>query len=114
MDRPQRPCIGGERVDAASAPKMQAPVILQFEDKADTGANDNDKRDGPAACVWIGDADRTVHVSCRSRVGTVLVNGRAFDRGSPFGGCRRSGVGRDGRMTGLEECLESRTLQGLN
>ena len=46
------------------------------------------------------------------RSGCVYINGNAADSGTPFGGYRQSGNGREGGTWGLEEFLEIKTITG--
>lgn len=65
---------------------------------------------GLAAAVWGSDAARAMAVADRLRVGTVAVN--CFELGdiaTPFGGFRRSGLGRDRSVHALANYTELRT-----
>jgi aldehyde dehydrogenase (NAD+) len=42
----------------------------------------------------------------------VYINGKALAEGTPFGGYRQSGNGREGGTWGLEEYLEVKTISG--
>jgi len=81
-------------------------VITPFdtEDEAITMANDTDY--GLAAYVQSSDEARVVRVARRLRAGTIQINGRGPDYGSPFGGYKQSGNGREGGVFGLEDYLE--------
>lgn len=75
-------------------------AVLTFEDEEDAIANDF----GPAAGVWTRDMGRALRMSERLQAGTVRINAyRAVSFTSPFGGCKRSGLGREsGRQAILE------------
>jgi aldehyde dehydrogenase (NAD+) len=47
------------------------------------------------------------------RAGAIHINGGGFNYGSPFGGYKQSGNGREGGSMGIEDFLESKTLHGL-
>lgn len=81
-------------------------VITPFdtEDEAITLANDTDY--GLAAYIQSGDEARVARVVRRLRAGTIQINGRGPDYGSPFGGYKQSGNGREGGVFGLEDYLE--------
>jgi len=81
-------------------------VITPFdtEEEAITMANDTDY--GLAAYVQSGDEKRVARVARRLRAGTIQINGRGPDYGSPFGGYKQSGNGREGGLFGLEDYLE--------
>lgn len=56
--------------------------------------------------VQSGDEARVSRVVRRLRAGTIQINGRGPDYGSPFGGYKQSGNGREGGLFGLEDYLE--------
>ena len=88
-------------------------VIIPFEDEAEAISMANDTPYGLAAYVQTGDTAKAERVSSRLRVGAVHINGGAYNYGSPFGGYKQSGNGREGGMMGLEDYLETKTLHGL-
>ena len=51
-------------------------------------------------------------VAKKLRSGTVYINGNGNDSGTPFGGYRQSGNGREGGVWGLEEFLEVKNITG--
>ena len=51
-------------------------------------------------------------VAQKLRSGCVYINGQPADAGTPFGGYRQSGNGREGGVWGLEEYLEVKTVTG--
>jgi aldehyde dehydrogenase (NAD+) len=81
-------------------------VITPFdtEEEAIKMANDTDY--GLAAYVQSGDEARVSRVVRRLRAGTIQINGRGPGYGSPFGGYKQSGNGREGGVFGLEDYLE--------
>ena len=88
-------------------------AVIPFEDEAEAISIANDTPYGLAAYVQTGDPDRAERISSRLRVGAVHINGGAFNYGSPFGGYKQSGNGREGGIMGLEDYLETKTLHGL-
>jgi aldehyde dehydrogenase (NAD+) len=85
--------------------------VLAHDGDDDAVAIANDSRFGLAGAVWSADADRAGRVARRMRTGRVVINGGEFNAGAPFGGYRQSGVGRELGRYGLEEFLETKTLQ---
>lgn len=72
-------------------------------------ANDTDF--GLAAYVWGASSSEAAHVGRRIRAGMVGINGGQFTSADmPFGGLRRSGIGREWGVAGMEEFLETRTM----
>ncbi|MDS9951607.1 MAG: aldehyde dehydrogenase family protein, partial [Planktomarina sp.] len=89
-------------------------VIIPFEDETDAIRIANDTPYGLAAYVQTSDQDKAERVASRLRAGAVHVNGGGFNYGSPFGGYKQSGNGREGGLMGLEDYLETKTLHGLS
>ena len=54
--------------------------------------------------------ERAERVSRQLRAGGVHVNGGGYNYGSPFGGYKESGNGREGGDMGLEDYLETKAL----
>ena len=81
-------------------------VMIPFDDEAEAIRVANDTEYGLAAYVQTGDADRAKRVSDQLRAGVIAINGRGSDYGSPFGGYKKSGVGREGGVFGLEDYQE--------
>ena len=88
-------------------------VIIPFEDEADAIAIANDTPYGLAAYLQTGSPARAERVSSRLRAGAIHINGGGFNYGSPFGGYKQSGNGREGGIMGLEDYLETKTLHGI-
>jgi len=85
-------------------------VLIPFtnEQQAIEIANDTDY--GLAAYIETKDMNRAERVAGRLRAGMVHINGGPHRYGSPFGGYKYSGVGREGGLVGLEDFLEVKTL----
>ena len=58
------------------------------------------------------DKEKAKRVAKKLRSGVVYINGNTADAGTPFGGYRQSGNGREGGVWGLEEYLEVKTVTG--
>lgn len=81
-------------------------VITPFDTEEEAITMANDTEYGLAAYVQSGDEARVSRVVRRLRAGTIQINGRGPDYGSPFGGYKQSGNGREGGTFGLEDYLE--------
>jgi acyl-CoA reductase-like NAD-dependent aldehyde dehydrogenase len=89
------------------------PVIsvLAYEDEDDAVRIANDTIYGLAGGVWSADAAHAERVARRLRTGQVDINGGRFNPLAPFGGFKQSGRGRELGKFGLEEFLETKSLQ---
>ena len=87
-------------------------IPFQSEDEAVEIANDTNY--GLTHYVQSGDKDRTQRMARRLRAGMVEVNGAGRAPGSPFGGSKQSGNGREGGLHGLLEFVELKAVSGWN
>jgi aldehyde dehydrogenase (NAD+) len=85
-------------------------VVIPFDDEEEAIHLANDTPYGLAAYVQTGDRERAERVAARLRAGAVHINGGAYSYGSPFGGFKASGNGREGGLAGLEEYQELKTI----
>jgi len=85
--------------------------ILQYKDEDEAVALANATQYGLAAGVWSGDQSRATSIARRIRAGQVDINGAPFNMKAPFGGFKRSGLGREAGVYGFEEFLEYQSLQ---
>ncbi|GAA4950548.1 aldehyde dehydrogenase family protein [Streptomonospora halophila] len=86
-----------------------ALIAYDTEDDAVRIANDTDY--GLSGAVWSADPDRALAVARRLRTGQVKINGAGVEPRLPFGGYRRSGVGREWGLHGIEEFCEVKGIQ---
>jgi acyl-CoA reductase-like NAD-dependent aldehyde dehydrogenase len=86
-------------------------AIMPYDDEDDAVRIANDTVYGLAGGVWSGDPERAQRVARRLRTGQVEVNGAAFNPLAPFGGYKQSGHGRELGTFGLEEFLETKSIQ---
>lgn len=71
----------------------------------------NDSPYGLAGAVWGADDGAAIAVARRIRAGQVDINGADFNPEAPFGGMKRSGIGRELGSFGLEEFFEVKAIQ---
>ena len=60
------------------------------------------------------DPERNERVAARLKAGVGHIDGGGIEYGTPFGGYKKSGNGREGGLMGLEDYLETKTLHGLD
>ena len=86
-------------------------AVIPFKDEDDAVKIANDVVFGLAAGVWTQDVGRMMRMSERLKVGTVWVNTyRAMSYMSPFGGYKRSGMGRENGIEGIKEFLQVKSV----
>jgi acyl-CoA reductase-like NAD-dependent aldehyde dehydrogenase len=86
-------------------------VIMPYEDDDDAVRIANDSIYGLAGAVRSADQERAVAVARRLRTGQVDINSGSFNLLAPFGGYKQSGNGRELGKFGLDEFLETKSLQ---
>ncbi|MDT3382135.1 aldehyde dehydrogenase family protein [Labrys neptuniae] len=84
--------------------------IIPFDTEEQAIELANDTNYGLAAYLQTGDDKRAERVAARLRAGMVHINGGPHRYGSPFGGYKQSGNGREGGIFGLEDFLEVKTV----
>ena len=70
-------------------------AIIPYDDEAEAIRISNDSAFGLAGTVWSRDEERALEVASRIQTGTMGINGYAPAVGSPFGGVKASGLGRE-------------------
>ena len=86
-----------------------AVTAFADEDEAVRLANDSDY--GLAAGIWSGDPARAERVAARIQAGTVYINHyRSVDPGSPIGGFKQSGYGRELGPNAVKDFLQVKSV----
>ena len=86
-------------------------AVIPFEDEDEAVAIGNDVAYGLAAGVWTQNMRRAFALSERLQAGTVWVNTyRAVSYLSPFGGYKRSGLGRESGQEMIKEYLQVKSV----
>ncbi|MDU9002999.1 aldehyde dehydrogenase family protein [Sedimentitalea todarodis] len=85
-------------------------IPFDTEDEAIDIANDTPY--GLTDYVQTQDSDRANRMARALRAGMVEMNGTSRAAGSPFGGMKQSGNGREGGMFGIEDFLEVKAVSG--
>ena len=88
-------------------------AMMPFDSEEEAIEIANDTPYGLAAYIQTGNPERARRVAAQLRAGMVQVNGAGRPSGSPFGGYKQSGVGREGGVWGIEEFLEMKTISGI-
>lgn len=69
--------------------------LIKYQDDEDAVRIANDSEYGLGGTVWSADSKRAQDLARRVQTGTIGVNGYVIDLGSPFGGIKSSGLGRE-------------------
>jgi acyl-CoA reductase-like NAD-dependent aldehyde dehydrogenase len=86
-------------------------AIISYTDDDDAVRIANGTIYGLAGGVQSADLERAKSVARRLRTGQVDINGGAFNTVAPFGGYKQSGNTRERGRWGLEEFLETKSIQ---
>ena len=85
--------------------------VLRFADEEEAVRIANDVLYGLAAGVWTNDLHRALYMADRLQAGTVWVNTyRSTSFTTPFGGYKRSGVGRENGAEAIKEYLQPKSV----
>ncbi|MFQ6023625.1 MAG: aldehyde dehydrogenase [Acidiferrobacterales bacterium] len=85
--------------------------VIPFKDEDEAVAIGNDVVFGLAAGVWTQSIRRAITIAERLRAGTVWVNTyRAVSYMSPFGGYKRSGLGRENGQDMIKEYMQTKSI----
>ena len=87
-------------------------VMIPFESEEEAYAIANDTDYGLTNYVQTQDMDKAKRASRAMRSGMIRINGDPGRGGSPFGGYKQSGNGREGGKWGLEDFLEVKHVTG--
>ena len=86
-------------------------VVIAFENDDDAVRIANESEYGLSGLVASGDRERAMRIARRLRTGTVSINGgMCIAPDLPFGGYKRSGIGREWGREGIEEFLETKAI----
>jgi aldehyde dehydrogenase (NAD+) len=86
-------------------------AVIPFEDEEDAISIANDVAYGLAAGVWTQNMRRALLMADRLQAGTVWINTyRAVSYMSPFGGYKRSGIGRESGQEAIKEYLQVKSV----
>ena len=89
-------------------------TIIPFDTEDEAVEISNNTVYGLGSYVQTIDGEKANRVARRLRYGMVNMNGVNRPPGSPFGGYKQSGIGREGGRWGLEDFLQLKTVSGWN
>ena len=86
--------------------------IISFSNEEEAIKISNDTAYGLTNYIQTTDTKKAQRIARQLRSGMVEINGVSFADGSPFGGYKQSGNGREGGKWGIEEFLEVKSISG--
>ena len=110
-----RPTVFGDVTESMTIAREEifGPVlsVLPCEGEREAIRIANATPYGLHGSIWSGSADRARSVARQVRTGQLDINGGAFNILAPFGGVKRSGIGRECGVEGLAGFCELKSLQ---
>ena len=86
-------------------------AVIPYDTEADAVRIANDSPYGLAGGVWGGSPEGALAVARQLRTGQVDINGGRFNVLAPFGGYKKSGIGREIGPFALEEFFQLKSIQ---
>ena len=86
-------------------------AIIPFTDTDDALRIANATPYGLSGAVWAADDDTAIAFARRVQTGQLDINGGPYNPVAPFGGYKKSGIGRELGRYGFEEYLQTKALQ---
>ncbi|MCV7229524.1 aldehyde dehydrogenase family protein [Mycolicibacterium komossense] len=86
-------------------------AVIPFSDAEDALRIANGTPYGLAGAVWAADDDTAIDFARRVQTGQLDINGGKYNPAAPFGGYKKSGIGRELGRIGFEEFLQIKSLQ---
>lgn len=86
-------------------------AVTPFDNEAQAIELANDSDYGLAAGVWTSDTERAERIAAQIIAGTVYINHyRSVDPGSPIGGCKLSGYGRELGPDAIRDFMQIKSI----
>jgi betaine-aldehyde dehydrogenase len=86
-------------------------AIIPYDTEDEAVRTANDSIYGLSGGVWAGTPEKALQVARRLRTGQIDINGGRFNALAPFGGFKKSGVGRELGPHALEEFFQLKAIQ---
>jgi acyl-CoA reductase-like NAD-dependent aldehyde dehydrogenase len=86
-------------------------VIVPYDTDDEAVRIANDSIYGLSGGVWAGTPERALDVAKRMRTGQVDINGGRFNALAPFGGYKKSGIGREIGPLAMDEYFQLKSIQ---
>ena len=101
-----------ENGDTIAQEEIFGPVlsIIRYEEEDQAIALANDSEFGLGGTVWSADTDRAERITRCISTGTIGINSYTLDLGSPFGGVKASGYGRELGPEGIDPYLQYQSV----
>lgn len=84
--------------------------VIPYTDEADAIEIANDTQYGLASYIFSSNVERAKQIASHIEAGRVVINAAPHDPLAPFGGFKKSGIGREYGLFGLESFLEPRAV----
>jgi len=104
---------GVETGDRAWCEEIFGPVVClrPFTDESKMLREVNDTNYGLSGSIWSSDLSRALRVARQVESGVISINTHSsVHTEAPFGGFKRSGLGRDLGMSAMEACTEVKNI----
>ncbi|MFN8225601.1 MAG: aldehyde dehydrogenase family protein [Mycobacterium sp.] len=86
-------------------------AVIPFDDDDDALRIANGTPYGLAGAVWAADDATAISFARQVQTGQLDINGGSYNPAAPFGGYKKSGIGRELGRFGFEEYLQTKSLQ---
>jgi betaine-aldehyde dehydrogenase len=86
-------------------------AVIPFSDEDDALRIANGTPYGLSGAVWAKDMSTAIEFARGVQTGQLDINGGAYNPVAPFGGYKKSGIGRELGRAGFEEYLQTKSLQ---